>query len=136
MAWRIQEEDVRSLIDTDSDKLIGPFIMTANALVDYVVTQDTDGILTTAMKAEIEKYLAAHFYEHLDPQYAQKKTGDASATFQGEWGKGLDGSSWGQTAQTLDLTGTLTAIKNGRKRVGLTWLGLPPSEQTDYVNRD
>lgn len=136
MAWRVTQEDVRELIETDTELNLAPFIDTATALTDYVSGQDTLSVLTTALLKEIEKYLAAHFYEHRDQMYSSKKTGDANAKFQGEWGMGLDSSKWGQTAKMLDITGTLTALSKGVKRVGLAWLGLPHSEQTAYEDRD
>ena len=137
MAWRVTNEEVRALIDTGDPNLsVAPFIDTATALTDYVSAQDTLGMLNAALLKEIEKYLAAHFYEHLDPQYTEKTTGDAEAKFQGEFGMGLDGSKWGQTAKRLDVTGTLDSLDRPKHKVSLAWLGLPPSQQTDYVDRD
>ena len=136
MAWRVTNEEVRALIDADDSLSVAPFIDTATALTDYVSAQDTLGMLNAALLKEIEKYLAAHFYEHLDPQYIEKKTGDAEAKFQGEFGMSFDGSKWGQTAKDLDVTGTLASLSRPKHKVSLAWLGLPPSQQTDYVDRD
>ena len=136
MAWRVTEEQIRELIPTSSLISVKPFIDAANALTDYVSSQDSQSLLTSALLIQIEKNLAAHFYEANDPQYAEKKTGDASSVFQGEWGRGLDRTSWGQNAKTLDVTGLLTSLSKGVTRVSMEWLGLPPSEQTDYIDRD
>lgn len=136
MAWRTTEEDVRSVIDADDDKLVRPFIDIANDLVDFIVTQDTDGLLTAARQKNIECLLSAHFYAHLDPQYTEKKTGEASAKFQGQYGMALDGSDWGQSAKMLDVTGTLAKMEKGFKRPKFAWLGLPPSSQTNVRDRD
>lgn len=136
MAWRVTEEQVREIIPTSSVVSIKPFIDAANALTDYVSSKDTQSLLTSALLIEIEKSLAAHFYEANDPQYKEKETGDARAIFQGEWGMGLDRTSWGQNAKTLDVTGMLASISRGVTRVSMEWLGLPSSEQTDFVDRD
>ena len=116
------------------EKFLKAVIDTATALTDYVSAQDSAGVLNSALLKEIEKNLAAHFYALLDPQYLEKKTGDSSAVFQGETGKGLDYTPWGQTAKQLDVSGTLATL--GNKPASMTWLGLPPSEQTDYEDRD
>lgn len=134
MAWRVTQEEVRGIVDTDAKFSIAPFIDAATALTDYVSGQDSDGVLNAALLKEIEKNLAAHFYALKDPQYIEKKTGDASAVFQGQTGKGLDYTPWGQTAKDLDVSGTLATI--GQKTVRLSWLGKPPSEQTAYEDRD
>lgn len=136
MAWRVTEREVREIIPNDPLVGVKPFIDAANALTNHVSSEDAQGLLNSALLVQIEKYLAAHFYEHRDPQYDEKKTGDAMAVFQGEWGMGLDSSKWGQTAKMLDVTGTLRALSKGVVRAGMDWLGLPPSEQTDYVDRD
>ena len=136
MAQRTNEVAVRAIIDDDSAVDVAAFIDTAVAVTDYVASQDSAGILTTALLFQIETYLAAHFYEHLDPQYTSKVTGDAEGRFQGEFGVGLDSSKWGQTAKRMDVTGTLASMDRGKRAVTVSWLGKPPSEQIDYVDRD
>src|SRR5574343_470286 len=86
---------------------------------------------------ESEKYLAAHFYAIRDQQYTSKSTGKASASFQGQTGKGLDYSHWGQTAKLLDVTGFLARLDAApRANASMAWLCKPPSEQIDYEDRD
>ena len=137
MAIRASAEEVRAVVPNTSTIDIAPFISAANALTDYVNTCDTakDNILTTALLLQIEIYLAAHFYAIRDQQYQQKKTGDASATFQGQTGMRLDSTTWGQAAMTMDISGCLSARNKGG-RIGAYWLGKAPSAQTDYVDRD
>jgi len=135
MAWRTTEEDVREIIDTVTTYPVRPFIATANALTDHVSSQDSDLVLSGAMLIQIELYLAAHFYAIRDPQYQTKSTGGASATFQGQTGMKLDLTWWGQQAIMLDASGTLAAMNDGPKKASADWLGLPPSEQTDYKDR-
>lgn len=136
MAWRTTEPEVRAIISADDALPLGSFIDTASAVVDYVVSKDTGGALTTAMLVQIEKYLAAHLYEYRDPAYASKGEGGASASFQGQFGMGLDSNKWGQMAKRLDVTGTLASMDRTKHVVGVEWLGKAPSEQTDYVDRD
>lgn len=137
MAWRCKESDVRDLIDSDDPNTrVAPFINTANALVDRLSDKDTDGILSAAILLQIECYLSAHFYAHKDPQVTQEKTGDASAAYQGEFGKGFDGSSWGQTAKMLDETGFLASLDKLKIKAKVNWLGKPRSEQTPYNQQD
>lgn len=141
MAWRTTQEDVRAIIDTgDEDAAdeinVAPFIQTATALVDYVASKDTAGILTTALAEQLERYLAAFFYEFKDPQYASKATEGAKATFQGEYGLGFDLNKWGQVALRLDVTGTLAELNKPTPTATIEWLGKPPSEQTAYEDRN
>ena len=135
MAWRTTEPEVRELVETDPDISVEPFIKTANALTDYVSAQDEPSVLNSALLLEIEKYLAAHFYTHRDPQYQEKATLDARAVFQGKTEMGLDATYWGQTAKRLDVSGTLARL-DSQKVVEMAWLGLPPSDQTAYEDRD
>ncbi|KKN70646.1 hypothetical protein LCGC14_0429190 [marine sediment metagenome] len=134
MAWRVTEEDVRGIVDTDEAISIAPFLNIATALTDHVSAQDSGGVLNAALLVEIEKWLAAHFYAIKDPQYIEKKTEDASAKFQGQTAMALDSTYWGQTAKQLDVSGTLAAL--GKTVPSLVWAGLPPSEQTAYRDRD
>ena len=141
MAWRTTQEDVEGILgrnyDSAADTSLTPFIRTANALVTEVVScaSDRSVTLSTTILAEIECWLAAHFYGHSDQFFAEKKTGDASATFQGETKMNLQSTQYGQTAITLDVSGCLAAISSGA-RASVAWLGRPPSAQTDYVGRD
>lgn len=134
MAWRTTEPEVRGIIATDLELSIEPFIEAAAVLVDRVETLDTGSILTTANLVQIETYLAAHFYALRDQLFSEKKTGDASAVFQGKTEMGLDFTSYGQMAKVLDVTGALASF--GKKILQVIWAGLPPSDQTDYVDRD
>ena len=137
MAIRVTEEDVRAVIDTDSALSIRPFIVAASSLVDKVATADTGALLSTDDLVEVERWLAAHFYAIRDPQYTSKSTGGASASFQGQTGMGLDATYWGQMAKRLDVTGYLANLDQARRpTLKAHWLGKPPSEQIDYVERD
>jgi len=120
---------------------LDPFIDTANELITWLDGEDTDGDLTTAMLEKIERYLAAHFYAHADQLMQSKSTGGASGAFQGQTGMGLAHTHYGYTAMVLDVTGKLAqrnkeTEEGGKRKASVAWLGLPVSEQTDYVDRD
>lgn len=137
MAWRTTQEEVRVLIPTDSNLSIAPFLDAASALVDYIVTQDTASILTTALKEQIEKWLAAHYYAIRDLQYHERETQDAKGKFQGKTGMGLDATLWGEQAKGFDVTGTLVRLDAKQRPVAsVTWLGKPKSSQIPYEQRD
>jgi hypothetical protein len=137
VAERTTDAKVRDIIETDIKVSVQPFIDAATALVDYVVTKDSDGILNTALLLQIETYLAAYYYAIKDGQYQSEKNESASATYQtGVSGKGLELNDWGRAAIALDVTGTLAGVSRGKLRASATWLGLPPSDQTDYIDRD
>ena len=122
----------------DSSIALDAFIDTATALVDRVVTCAAEkGITHSSTELElIERWLAAHFYLHADQPFKSNKTGDASAVYQGEFGKSLKSTRYGQTALTLDHSGCLKSLSKGKTVARFIWGGLPPSEQTDYVDRD
>src|SRR5574343_1674626 len=113
MALRAKESDVRDVVDVDSTVNLLPFLRTANKLVDYVATKDTGSLMSAAHLRELETWLAAHFAVYnRDHQYASKSTGGASGSFTGQFGLGLKGTSPGNTALGMDLTGTLTALND------------------------
>ncbi len=135
MAQRIKQDDVRSLVNSESTIDVQAFIDIAVALTDKISASDSNSVLTSDLLKQIEANLAAHYYSLRDPAYLAKKTGNASATFYGQTGMGLDFSPWGQTAKDLDISGFLSSLGK-RQTVGMGWLGKPPSGQTDYVDRD
>lgn len=136
MANRTTNQAVRDTIETDPDISVDPFIRTANTLTSKIAANDSQSLLNAADLFEIETYLAAYFYALRDAQYAEKKTGDASAIFQGKFGMGFDLNYWGQMAKRMDVTGFLASMDRGKVQVGVTWLGKPPSEQIPYRDRD
>jgi hypothetical protein len=113
------------------------FIHAANSLTDYVDTCDTDGTLSEKQLQDIETYLAAWLYAERDQQYLSKKTGDASATYQGKTGMYLDCNKYGQIAMVLDVTGCLSELnataKKGRHTASVTWLGKEVEDQDNLI---
>lgn len=137
MALRTNETDVADTVETNCDIDLGAFLEVANVMTDKIASCATDRgqTLTTSQLEMIERYLAAHFYSLRDPEYKQKKTGDASASFFGQDGKGLEGTRFGQAAMTLDTSGCLRSFDQGTF-ADMTWLGKPKSDQIDYEDRD
>lgn len=105
---RTNESLVKAVIDVDDSVWSGVFILLAEPLVDRLA--EAESSLTDKELTNIETYLAAHFYALRDPQYQSKRTGKASATFQGRTAKGLDLTWWGQTAKALDPTRSLNSL--------------------------
>ena len=136
MGLRTNPQLVRDALEIDEDINLNSHIDLANALTDKVASEDTNSELSDALLLGIETRLACHFASRRDMPFASKTTGKASATFQGQTGMRLESTHWGQDAMTLDVTGYLNTLNRGRVKASLSWLGLPPSEQTDYVDRD
>ena len=140
MAWRTNEQKVQGILggNWDGKTDLAPFIDTANAATGAVATCATNkGVsLSDTILERIEAYLSAHFYGHADQFYSEKQTENASAKFQGETKTGYESTQYGQTAISLDTSGCLLTMSRGQTTLTIGWLGLPPSEQTAYVDRD
>ncbi len=124
--------------DSANSPSLTPFIDTANDVVTRVATCATArGVTLSSTTLElIERWLATHFYAIADLIAKEKETGDARAIFYGsEDGEGLEFTPYGKQAVVIDYSGCLKTVSKGHRGV-LTWLGKPPSEQTDYVDRD
>lgn len=145
MATRTTADLVQGILGDQYDNVRGmdlsPFVATSSALIDWVVSNDSESILITTLAELVERWLAAHFYAHADQLLQSKSTGGASGSFQGQTGMVLSSTQYGQTAMALDVTGLLAQrskeVETGtRNRAELFWLGLAPSEQTDVWDRD
>jgi len=106
---RTTDSDVKLIISLNVLTDTTPFITTANLLVTQHL--GSSGI-STALLAEIEKYLAAHLVAmHPDErQLTEQKIGDASDKYAGEFGKLLDFTQFGQMVKMLDYTGALAGV--------------------------
>lgn len=145
MAVRTTATAVKAILlnqfDLSNDPSLTAFIDAAAIIIKRVETCDSDSILDEDDKEMIERWLAAHLYAHADQLMKSKTTGDASASFQGTTGMGLESTQYGQTAMTLDASGCLSEInrldsQGGTVTCGATWLGKPVSSQIDYGDRD
>lgn len=120
--------------DPDTGDDLTPFMETAAALVDDLVAYGAeDEISVPAARAElVERWLSAHFYVMSRQVEASKSLDGTSSTFQGQTGKNLEASKYGQTAIDLDPTGFLS---DGTS-FSLDWGGKPTSEQIPIEDRD
>jgi hypothetical protein len=143
MATRTSAAAVRAILGDHYDPKINltPFIARATSLTDWLEGEDSDSELDATVLEQIECNLAAHFYTRADMIAQSRSTGGASGSFQGQTTMGLASTFYGQDAMTLDVTNALAGrnqemISGSRSKVQMHWLGKPPSNQTDYVDRD
>ena len=127
---RAVPEDVIEILGDHYDGITSllPFIKTAASLVRKIQTANiTLGVLTSDDLEIIEQWLAAHFYGHADQFSASRRTGRASAEFQGKTAMVFNSTQYGQAALGLDTTGTLADIQKnvemGKQRASMVWLG-------------
>jgi len=130
---------VAAVIEVDEDIPLDPFISAASSLVDRLekvaiqknlLIDDEDGKSRDEKLAEIETWLAAHFYAMRDPRVVSEGAGPVNATYQSAVALRLMSSQYGQMACTLDETGYLEAVNSGRpggpRKVGVFWGGKNP----------
>lgn len=106
---RTTDTEVKKIISLNKVTDTTPFIDTANLLVTKHLGNSglSDDELT-----QIEKYLTAHLLTlHNDErQLKTQKLGDATDTYAGNFGKGLEFSQFGQMVLMLDNTGTMQGL--------------------------
>lgn len=135
---RTTHSAVKAVLGNDYDNVacpdLAPRIRAANLLTTRVNTCATSNgySLSTDELREIETWLAAYFYTLSDPIYQSKNTSSAGGTFVRN---PKTPNSYLEGAIALDISGCLNAIIN-RLSAGVDWLGLAPSDQTDYEDRD
>ena len=100
---RVTGGQVKVVIDTELEDLT-PFIGTANLMIDEQLVGKG---MTDARLDKIALYLSAHFVTMRERQLKSENFGDSSETYQGDTGMNLQSSLYGQTALSLDTTGTL-----------------------------
>lgn len=113
--------------NTRTNPDLTPFIDTAAAVVDDAIENALANAVTiTSARAELmERWLAAHFYKCSDRQFASKNTQGASASYTGKTGMNFNATTYGQTAMSLDPSGSLLAIggEEGRSTANAVWVG-------------
>ena len=122
MAIRTTDAAVAGIIEVDLTIPLTPFIETGSTLVDDIAAADPS--VSSARLELIERYLSAHFYTLRDPRTTAERAGPVSANYQSSVGSGLKTSHYGQMAITLDPTGTLKNMSEGKRAGGIVWLGL------------
>lgn len=103
---RTTDPDVKAIIATELDTL--PFIIAASIMVDAYLS--TAGLPETQL-AEIERWWTAHLITVREPHTHQVRLGASEVTHvEGDLGKDLESSFYGQTVLRLDTSGTLRAV--------------------------
>lgn len=117
---------VCAIIDTIlGDEEVSAFITTANVFVtEYLGTSP----LSASLLVEIETYVAAHFMTLKDRRVKKEEADGIKFENESDTGMGLDSSHYGQTAQVLDSTGTLSKLGSDDR---VAWLARAGSEITD-----
>jgi len=117
---RTTTDEVESIVEVDSSLDVTPFITVANLLV----TQKLTGLgYSVGYLKEIERWLAAHFVAIRQKQEKSVTIGDASASYYGQSGLGLDFTSYGQQVKIMETTGTLLNL--GKKVARIDTLDVP-----------
>lgn len=109
-------DDVKVLISTElTDTEITAFIDSASAFYDANLSSAG---LSEALQDQITKWMTAHMIATTRERVAiEEGAGGASIKYSGTFGEGLKSTSYGQMCITLDSSGTLLAIANGKKLV-------------------
>ncbi len=118
MGNRVAATEVKEIISTDlSDAVVDTFITAAN----LVVTDALGGqSLDAALLKEVERWLSAHFLACTRAQQAQAEGAEgANITYQGQTGKGLDATLYGQQVKVLDPTGLVEAAASSRREASI-----------------
>lgn len=125
---RTTATEVKAIIATElADSIIDTFIGMANRVVTDHLGANTD--LSAAQKQDIETWLTAHLVASTREQQAQaEQAGDARITYQGETGKGLEATFYGQQVMMMDTTGTL-ANAIGKKAVTVLAITTKPRNE-------
>jgi len=109
MENRVSVDEVKEIFDTDlSDPFIEAFISAANQVVTKHLGSSTS--LSSEQLKEIERWLTAHLLTAREPRAKAEAADGARIEIQGQFGKGLDSTTYGQMAKMLDTTGTLARV--------------------------
>jgi len=139
---RTTSDNVKGILltnyDTAASPSLTPFIDTASAMVDALVTKASSRSLTinATLLEIIERWLSAHYYAHADQLLTSKSTAGASGSFQGQSGMGLDSTQYGQAAKRLDPTGILAGMDDSAGVVEMHWLGKTAPNKSTYQERN
>lgn len=106
---RVTASEVLEIMNTQlTEDQLAPFIKSANLTVTSILGEST--VLSEDQLTEIERWLAAHFASVLDPLPVREIIGEAEASYQGKFGMQLQSTTYGQTAMSLDITGSLANL--------------------------
>jgi len=100
-------------VDISEETYVDAYINVATDMVDEV---DALGELDSTRLVQIETWLTAHLITITRERMGkQEKLGDASITYTGAFGAGLDSTPFGQMVKQLDTTGLLAS--KGKKKI-------------------
>lgn len=112
-------DDVRDLIETAlTDDQITAFIESAHSIIETRL-QVSSCDMSEAELTKVELWLSAHFVAMRERQLSSTKLGDASDSFMGQAGMGLDFTQYGQTAKLMDRCGILANLGKARASLDL-----------------
>jgi hypothetical protein len=127
---------VQSILGRDYDRkkkpALEPYIETANSVVTQAYELAvSEGISIAAGTLELmERWMSAFYYTVSDATYTSRSNLGASGSFN------KDPEGYKKVAIDLDPSGSLAEVLGQAGTVDAYWLGRPPSEQTDYVDRN
>ena len=111
---RVTATEVKAILDDSelTDAQVDVYITSANTFVTDVLT---DASLTVATMKEIERWMTAHMIAMTRERQVKKAgAGGAEVEYVGYWSTGLNGTSYGQMAVSLDTSKTLEAMAKGK----------------------
>ena len=106
MAFRVNENDVAGIIDTDKD--IKPYLKTANIVINNTFSGNTT--VDDDTLAQLEQWICAHFIEADTGTIVAQKIDDSSDKFADHLGMGLDSTRFGQMVKLIDPSGLLASL--------------------------
>jgi hypothetical protein len=111
---RVTPDDVLEIIETElSHSIINAFINTGHQMVQSTLLNKG---LSADTLTEIEKWLSAHFLAIRDQRVESEAVGgEWQVRYQGTTGMGLQATTYGQMALTLDTSGSLATMNAGLK---------------------
>ena len=115
MANRVNPDEVKEIISTtQTDQVIEAHITASNLMVTKHLGSSTD--ISDALRKEIERWLTAHLLAcGVERKAKSEGVEAANITYQGETGKGLDASLYGQQVKLLDPTGILAEVVGAKQ---------------------
>ena len=113
---RTNPTSVKTVLGSDlDDPIVDSYIQVANALVTEKLGSSDLGATRLEM---IERWLSAHLIAITRERFAIRETiGEASVQYAGEFGRGLDSTSYGQMVMILDTTGELSKMSKKAVRI-------------------
>jgi len=123
---RATQAKVEAVIEVDTDLWSDDLLTYAATIVGAAEDQVSSGTYSEDQLTFMEVYVAAHFYAVKEQKAQREKAGRSSVQYQGKYGMGLEATSWGQQALSMDAAGALakvTGSEGGVKSVGAAWLG-------------